>query len=512
MKDLRKYINTCTDRDILSEDVMTNPDRDIISIVIDAYSNLSDTYLAAFSLEIVDPASQFMMEWKEYLNKNIRRNKDASLDEYDVDQKLLNTIDISNLDNAFYELRLKYIIKPDLINDDYKVSSVKNTIAKYKEATEGFHYKNNALVPELEKKLGFYMKNPYILKEYTPDMKEAECDLFVKTQSILIPIIDKTYKYKMDGFSFYGVWNDALGSHFTVDQKFSFVVVRKGSAHTYYMKIRDYMINKKTTPLLDIDLFGHAVNPFLFLTYDTVLDKKWTDIIPATGNEEFDKVLENTYKEAVRIEKAGEVPPYGVMNRIRRHETVFKEEFCDYIRDYSSQIDGELEPTNYKKKRAFIHLANLNSTIYDNINNSRKKLNPEKKYRPSEVVRRKNLSPMTIFTTIKQGYNASDEEPSRMFESNASSPSPIDILKMFKYIKISHHTATKKKPKSRAKNTGKNFNKQLVRISDLRYLGTFAPKNSSSMNDSLIIHFNLKGDEIVKRLDRYSEVFVSELD
>ena len=42
MKDLRKYINTCTDRDILSEDVMTNPDRDIISIVIDAYSNLSD--------------------------------------------------------------------------------------------------------------------------------------------------------------------------------------------------------------------------------------------------------------------------------------------------------------------------------------------------------------------------------------------------------------------------------------------------------------------------------------
>ena len=108
---------------------------------------------------------------------------------------------------------------------------------------------------------------------------------------------------------------------------------------------------------------------------------------------------------------------------------------------------------------------------------------------------------------MKQGFQSGNRKMTRMFESSTTSPNPIDLFKLFQYIKISQHTQTRKKSKSKAASTPLPLNSQMVKYDNMRYIGTFAPKNAADMEASLILHFNIDEDHIVKRNNFHFEIF-----
>ena len=42
-----------------------------------------------------------------------------------LDKRILEVTDVTNLSNAFYEIKLKYIMNPNLVNNDFKISKIK---------------------------------------------------------------------------------------------------------------------------------------------------------------------------------------------------------------------------------------------------------------------------------------------------------------------------------------------------------------------------------------------------
>ena len=498
---LKKRLQSSLDENILSKQILENPDRDILSIVLECYTNLNDSFLAGYSISVASQEAQFKMEWKEDLQKTEV-----------ISKSLLNSTDIMYMENAFYELKLRYIIRPDIIKDDYKISAIDNTIARFEDTVREYQFKNSTLIEELKRRREFYVNSPYIKTKFTADDEEGTMDLFIQEQSVIIPILHKTGKYKIDGYNYYGVYNDARGSLFTADGKFSFKLTRRGKSGTYFIKINKYKVDKKNEERLDAIHYGHVVNPFFVLSNGPVTGTPLQDIIPFTDNELFNKALVNTYNEALRLESIGEVPSSKIVQRLQKSETVFRDEYIEYIKEYANRLDENGHPIHQERKKEFIHLARLDEDIYNAINNERRKIH-FKKLVPSDAVKRKNLSPMIIYTTIKQGYNTSDSKtPTQMFEASTTSPNPIDLFKLFQYIKISHHTETKKKPKSKANNGDLPIDIQLVKIGNMEYLGTFAPKNSSNMECSLIMHFDLGEDNIVYRNKNYEEVYIPELE
>ena len=158
-----------------------------------------------------------------------------------------------------------------------------------------------------------------------------------------------------------------------------------------------------------------------------------------------------------------------------------------------------------------MHLAKLENDIYNSINNERRKIKATK-LEPTRLIKRKNLSPMNVYTTIKQGYNNSRaDHQSQMFESSTTAPNPIDLFKLFQFIKISHHTATKLKPKGKTSKNQLGVDTQLVRYNDMRYVGTFAPKNATNMNASVVLHFDIGEENLSMRNERFRDIFVTDI-
>ena len=518
---LRDKFERSLDRDILSRAVIENPDRDILSVILECYSNLGDTMLAAYSIGIADQKAQFRMTYKEHLQK------------IDLPDDRI-TSDINYLENAFYELKLRYIMRPDLLADKYKIAVVRNTLDNYdlnpldpdpekRPIVCQYQYINSTIYQILQDRLKRYEELAYIpdapekkskkkVEEKNKGDNEFEANLFVAEQSIIIPILHKTNKYKIDGYNYYGVYNDARSTQITADNKFSCVVTRNGKSGTYYMKINEYKIDKKhVEERLDLLHFGNDVNPFFLLTQGKVADEPLESIIKRTGNEAFDRMIENTYRAAVEMEARGETPPRNIVPRLRAKEIGFREEFVQCIYEYAQKLDEDLFPTNTERERLFMHLAKLENDIYNSINNERRKIKVTK-LEPTRLIKRKNLSPMNVYTTIKQGYNNSrSDHQSQMFESSTTAPNPIDIFKLFQYIKISHHTATKLKPKGKTSKNQLPVDGQLVRYNDMRYLGTFAPKNATDMNASVVLHFDIDEKNISMRNERYRDIFVNDI-
>lgn len=498
-KEMRKMLENSMDKDILSDTIINNPDRDITPVIIECYTNLNDTFLAGYSVDIVNQQGQFRSEWKEHIQKAT------------ISENLVNSADISNMENAFYELKLKYIIRPDIVKDEYKVSAIDKTIADFEKETEGYQFKNSTLIEELKRRREFYINNPYVKTKYTVDDEEGFNSLFIEEQSVIIPMLHKTRKYKIDGYNYYGVYNDARGSYITSDGKFSFKITRRGKAGAYFIKINKYKVGKNVIERLDALHFGNEVNPFFILCADPVKSVPMEEIIPKTGNELFDKVLENTYRHAIELEERGERPSTKIVQRIQKNEIAFKEEYVAHVKEYAQRLDDKGFPIPVERKKEFIHLSKFDENIYNAINNDRKKIK-HKKLLPSEAVKRKNLSPMIIYTTMKEGYNSKSKDVSRMFESSTTSPNPIDLFKLFQYIKVSRHVETKSKPRHKASNTSLPINEQLIRYGNLEYLGTFGPKKANNMEASLLLHFNMPKENVVYRNKNYKDIFIAELE
>ena len=96
-----------------------------------------------------------------------------------------------------------------------------------------------------------------------------------------------------------------------------------------------------------------------------------------------------------------------------------------------------------------------------------------------------------------------------MFESSLTSPNPIDIYKMLQYIKVHQHTETKDKPKAYGAKTTNNLSMQLIKKDNLKYLGTFAPKNAADMEASAILHPHMDEKYIIYRDEKFKKVFIS---
>lgn len=498
LKELSTKLEECQNRDILSDAVINNPDRDILSVVLECYSNLADTFLAAYTLEIADQEAQFKMEYKEYIQKWKKQVENNDI-----------TTDITNLENGYYELKLVYVMHPRLVDDKYKITSLTNTINEFDDRVANYKYFNSTLKEELAKWKTKYENNPKIAEKFvSPTDSEGKTSLFVDEQSIIIPMLHKTGKYKIDGYNYYGVYNDASGTLWTQNGTFSFKLTRRGSSYTYYMAIEEVKLDKKKVEeRLVIPHFGTDVNPFFFLSMGKLCEQKQEVIIPYTSNEKFNEILDNTWREALRLEELNEHPPYGVISRVAKTEYSFRNGFIQKIQDMASQLDDNLVVIPVEEEKEFIHLANLDQSIYNSINNERRRISVNK-LAPSDVVKRKNLSPMNIHTTIKQGYNSSrSNRQTQMFESSTTAPNPIDLYKLFQYIKIGHHTETADKPKRTANNNQVPIQAQLVRIGNLKYLGTFAPKNANNMESSLVLHFNIDKKNIIYRNERYKSIF-----
>ena len=490
-----RRLNNSGYKNILSKAIVEDPDRDISNVIIECYTNLSDTQLAAYSIGIVDTEGQFLMEWKEDLHKS----KNI--------EKLAKAADILHLENAFYELRLKYIIRPSKIKDGYKISAIDNTILNFMNETSDYQYKNSILVNDLKRLRDWYVNNPYVdtIENWDPDDQEALESLFVEEQKVVIPMIHKTGKYKIDGYNYYGVFNDSYGCYISTDGKFSFKLTRHGSSGTYFIRIRKVGHGKNAYDVLEALYFGNSVNPFFMLCAKPIKEVPQEEIIPYTDNEVFNKILDATYKQAIEIEELGDRPKGKIVPRLQPQEVSFRNNYIEFIHQYASILDDNFDPQPMDKKREFVHLSKFDEDIYNAINNPRRKI--KNKLLPSDAVKRKNLSPFIVYTTMKQGFQSGNRKMTRMFESSTTSPNPIDLFKLFQYIKISQHTQTRKKSKSKAASTPLPLNSQMVKYDNMRYIGTFAPKNAADMEASLILHFNIDEDHIVKRNNFHYEIF-----
>lgn len=497
---LRAKLDASMNRNIRSDDVLNNPDRDITSIIIECYTNLNDTFLAGYSIDVIDQKGQFALEWKEDLQK--------------VPEKLkpfLNTADINNMENSYYELKLLYIIRPDIVRDDYKLSAIDNTVTNFYEKTKHLQFKNTTLVEELKRRRKFYHECEWIRTKDIVTDKEGTYDLFIKEQSVIIPMIHKSGKYNIDGYNYYGVYNEAKGSTFTRDGKFSFKITRRGKGGAYYIKVNKYKENKNEIMYLDTVHYGHVVNPFFVLCNGKVVDNLQTDIIPYTGVKAFDEILDNTYKKALELEANGERPSSKIVQRFQKNEIAFKDEYVGYIKEYANSLDPNGFPIPKTGNKEMIHLSKFDEDVYSVINNERRKIST-KRLIPSDATKRKNLSPMIINTTIKQGYTSKSKNRTKMFESSTTAPNPIDIFKLFQYIKVSQHAETRAKPKSKASNNRKSIEEQLIRYGNMKYLGTFAPKGNNDMESSLVMSFDTSGENLVSRNRRFEEIYVPNLE
>lgn len=510
---IKKGFYKVQDKNVLQKKVIENPDRNILPIVIECYTHLAECILVGYSVSVATQEARMRMEFKKELKKKEKAERDNLF-------KLEVAPSIQYLDNAFYEVRLRYVLRPDYIHNKFKISALQNTLEKFDSIASQYEFINKEAYDELERKLTNYKKLSFIRDEKTGENKndrnELLEDLFVPEQSIIVPILDKTWKYKIDGYSYYGVYNDASPSGLTSDGKYWFKLNRRGRSGTHYLNIMENEMGKK---VLVAPFYGKNTNPYLLLCQygQNVLEDKPENIIPFTGIEAADEILMNTYEDAKEDETKyqaiedkharKEARSFGL---IRSDELDFRSNYCMHIHNFFKKVlEDDDSLGEYETKKEYAHLVNLESEIYTVINNDKKKIKAQAKLAPSQATIRKNLSPMLIYTMIKQGYNTGSQKSPQMFESNTTSPNPIDVMKHFQYIKASGHSTTKEKGKNAMSSYQKPLEQQLVRYRDMENLATFAPKNAKDMNQSLLMHFDIDREKIVARTESFKEVYIN---
>ena len=470
-------LTRCQDVNIINKEVINNNDRNINEIVYNCYGNLKNSILVAYSYEVANIETTYDADFKSYLEKYKKNQKNK----YTTFKKnnLKISIDLDGLYNFNMVLKLKYIINPNDISPKYRLLAMQNTINDFQEMTRTFQYVATEQLDELKAK---YEREKEEL-EPQQDMlnfKELSVNLFVADQTILIPILDKTKKYIIDGIKYYGVYNSTDTGRITSLGEYGFKVYRDGMITTTYVGLYP----EKNAGFY-IRYFGKYYNPFHVLFDFDLNDHTLDELVNIKDKKsKFYRLLKTTFENAKINDNLPEEK-----NRAAQHEHSFRDNVISGLMTFTNKIHSKNEtPT-----MAFEHLGALEEEIYSSIN-SISKLNSDKRIMPSQAVKRINLKAGGVLKLIKSGTGENVNKQS--FVSTSTIPNPFDTPQMFQYIKTSQHTETGKKRAGGGKND-MNEQDMLIRYHELDYIGQFTSKGSIGKSSTL--HFHLPSVNLVKR-------------
>ena len=479
MNDMAFDLMTCLDRHIVNTNLLHSKDRDIKDIIRDCYAYLKGTILVGWNEDLADLRSTFETDYKEFLVK-LGKNINVPY-----------SVDINNIDNVFSKLQLKYLIDPETVSPKFRRSALEITLEEFDREVEGYQNINWDAKRILEEALERIEKDPPKTEE------RSESGLFVKEQTIIVPEIDKTGKYIIDGISYYGVYNSAESNRITSKgERVAMKVVTNGKYYTVYEGIEDDEMFGKC---LYIEWFSYKTNPFHLLCTDEVKNHKPTDLLVFKREEpEWEELIMNTYRQALymdehpkefqKVEKeASKLSIPDEKSRIRANLRRTKIDVNIAVKTLLQKRNGEPTPV-----RNFIHLGKLEEVILSDINETGK---GDRRLDPKLLTKRINLKPNQILSKIK---TSSDEMiESVLFRDNKRDPNPFDIFNLFAYAHYTQHTETKdnKKIAANAKKGGKEDD-NWIKFYNLDYLGVYFSKNGTPLGKNTILHFHIP-DEII---------------
>ena len=479
-----KYLERVCDERIVNENAINNPDRNIDDVVFDCYSNLKYGYLAAWSEEIADLDLQYTADFSTHLYKLSENKKGKTLSN--------TSVDVCNMRDSYKVLRLLYIVKPSLISDKFRYNSYQNTINRFEEFTS--KYQNvvwdvkDKLISNFEKeKMG---DNP--IQEFkSENNSEALMTLFTAEQIVVLPMIDKTNKYIINDISYYSVYNNSENARITSNGEYFVKLQRNGI-------MGSHLIGEKNGVLYN-RFYGSYVNPYILLSQGDLNTIAPESIIPWHDDKRVNDILEKTHLEALRDYNDKDNPErFQDEKRIKDNEKTFIREITESIYIFCEYITGIRSSVN-TGERKFEQMATLKEEIYSIINSAMKGNNRggERKMTPSIAVKRINLKPLQMLTLIKVG-SGGQRSANRVFVSNTTDPSPLDIFHHFQYIKRNQHTQTNKMAPVKHNTSEEN---QYIKINDMEFLGQFAPKSAADQGAITMMHFGISDNNIKHRKD-----------
>lgn len=541
MDDLEFELMTLNDRHIVNHNMLKSKDRDFKDIVFDCYSNLKATILVGWKYDMADMEVMFQSDFKDQLAK--MKDKD----------KVVFSADVDSLGNIYSDLKLKYIIDPEHVNEKYRRKALENTIAKFKEEVK--EYDNvkwevlDYLKKELAKEEELFQKalivydnetkgiktqpeegvkkkrgrkknlSSIVMKQLSLTDEELNCDLFVKEQHVLVPEIDRNNKYCIDGISYYGVYNNIDTGLLTKSRTLGYKFFKDGKINVAYFGIQN---DDMFGPVLYVQVFGAIYNPYHILTREEVQNFKPGDLLVFNNKkkkENWTQIIQNTWEKAVYMDDNPEDFTFnedgdsGIKNKKEMHLPELRYRSLPKERRYREDINVGLQMLLEKLEKItegneeleertnFTHLGALEEVILRHINSENK---IPKTINPSKGSRRINLLPGLIISIIKR--NSDERADTVLFKDSKMEPNPFDIFNIFAYSQISNHiqTSSNKHVSSKAKHTGEGSN--WVKWHNLPYLSTYFSKNNVPLGKNNMLHFHLSDRVIVER-NKIKEIF-----
>lgn len=479
-------LNRCMDEKIVNEDIIKNKDRDITDVVFDVLCKYRFGHLVAYTYEMADLSTMYKADFNGYLYKLTENKKGTK-------QKNI-TIDVTDITDAYMMLRMKFIAKPEFVSDKFKYTAYENTINEFEENIVGYEnvrWEVLDLIKEEFRREIEKEKDP-LVKIIGTD-KEYTCNLFCEEQTLLIPIIDKSNKYILNGISYYGAYNNTLNERMTTGGEYSIKTYRD-SVHTMLA----ILIGSNENGIY-IRYFGKYINAFIFLSSGNIKKMKPDDIIPFSDNDTINDLLMKTWENALNLYEEhlvdDSVDIYDEY-RLKLGEDEFKKKMVDSIYKYIYYSNGIL--VEERGLRTFEQIGTLEEELFSLFNGGdSKRRSTTRKQDPSVVVKRINIKPLSLISLIKRG-NVGNNSPNRVFISTTTEPNPLDIFNMFLFIKKTPHNASGNAKLTKG-NTNQREDEQLINMEDMRYLGQFAPKSNKHLGSTTQLHFNIKSDKIIRR-------------
>lgn len=505
--DFNRMIRKLGNREIVNKKIIHLEDRNIDNIVINCYSNLKNTKLAAYSMDYADNSTEFKCEYKAQLDKmKSKYKKTKSMkadDDRDCYEDMLKTFDtsefisIDNIHNNFKILKLKYISDPMSFNAPLpvKIALIDSTLRRWKEETKEYYNIQDDTIEYLQILKQKYLDELGVVSSRGID--PTEYDLFIKEQLVLIPIYEGDSKYTINGVKYYGVFNNCDIGVLTKNGTFSFKVFKGGNIFTMYMK--------EDKGVIICNYFGNPYNLFHILTDKPALSTPMEEIFPKTDNELLLRLFDNTYRHAQMLERKDPLlKEMGVKASIPEPSKngFASATFAD--KSYRAQVSAAVlaygkqrANPNEARTRSFEFLGKLEEGIYSELSQKslKRTITIKSDEEIGDIKRRVNLSPNTIMSVIKKG--SSDDESNLLFTSTSTEPNPFDIYYVFAFMRTTIHTNTKEK---RGKNVpALQESEKYIKWTDPEYLGEFAPKSESNIGRATTLNFSIDSKNIIER-------------
>lgn len=512
MQDLNRTLRKIGNRNIVNNDIINLPDRNIDNIIINCYSNLKNAKLVAYSIDYSDNSTEFRCEYKAQIDKMRSKYKKGKKDEASKEasyEDMLNIFDTSefinvdNIHNNFKILKLMYIVDPKSYSMDpnFGLELVNKTLDNWNRITSQYQVINNDTKEYLK-----YLKDQYKKEAATSHIVSnfdpmSIVDLYTKEQMVLVPIYDDDSKYVINGIKYYGVFNNCDIGLVTKHGNFSFKVFKNGSIYTMYLK--------EDNGVLLCSHFGNWSNLFHILTIEDAVSTPMEKVFPKTDNEYLNQLFKNTYEHAKWVE-TNDPKLHGPGSPMLRDKIVLPDTskesharatFGD--KSYVRQVtDAVMEYIKIKENPALIRsrhfefLGKLEDEIYQEINGRGRAKSKLKKIDDIIALKnRVNLSPTTVLSVIKKGTG--DNVNNLLFTSTSTEPNPFDIYYVFAFMKVSNHTQTRSNKNKQAPALLER--ERWISWTDTEYLGEFAPKSESNIGRATTLKFSIDSSCIIKR-------------